>query len=197
MKRLLAFVFVSMPFCGFCQICLKIDSLLVTDMIEVEPSNMIVEQYGEGPFLKGYFTLSNNTPVSLSLKTSNYTMYYAYCYDKELYTSLYLHPNWDDTGICVNPGDSIKFACGARLMIDMNIKKSKRTGGQDASIIDHSDAFYSILPTLYAEIAIGEHIFVSSSIDTWTFEYLEGLPPTKIKIYPCNTKNISNGVVDK
>ena len=187
MKRFFLLLLLIISYTGQCQYYLKIDSLMIYNIVESEPENTITEQFGEGPSVYGYFTFYNSTEEPLFLQQSDYILSYFYYYEKVRYSSLYLHFSMNQTPVVINAGDSISFECGTRLMIDVDLHKSQRYSFQSSEIINHSEIFKSILPSLNAELIIQDSIHVASSINTWIFEYdnieESGRP---IKIYPNN-----------
>ena len=52
-------------------------------------------------------------------------------------------------------------------MLDVSLHKSKRLNDYSFRIIDHTDVFFRILPTLYAKLLITDDEFVSSATCNW------------------------------
>lgn len=187
MKRMLILLLLVIPYAVHCQYFLRIDSLMLYEIVESEPENAIIEHFGEGPFVYGYFTFYNQTEEPLCIQQSDYSMSYYYYYEEQLHSSLYLRFNIGKDSIVINARDSINLECGTSLMIDVNLRKSEKYISQGSEIINHLEIFKKILPSLYVEIIIQDSIHVASSINTWRFKHdnidVSGKP---IRIYPSN-----------
>lgn len=155
------------PYAGHCQYFLKIDSLLVYNIIEKEIDGVIDEGVGDGPFVYGYFTLYNQTETPFVFSESDYSMLYYYSYNGNNYSSMYLYLSMEQDSMIIKPMDSVVFKCGANLMIDVAIHKSKKCRLSGYNAINHSDIFKNILPTLYAQILINDRIVITSPTYAW------------------------------
>ncbi len=156
------------PYAGYCQYFLKIDSLLVYNIIEKEIDGVIDEGVGEGPFVYGYFTLYNQTETPFIFLESDYSMLYYYSYNGNKYSSMFLYMSMEQDSMIIKPMDSVVFTCGANLMIDVAIHKSKKCRLSGFNVINHSDIFKHVLPTLYAQILINNNrIVITSPTYAW------------------------------
>ena len=173
-KLILVFILITVPIVGFSQYYLRIDSLMVYDIVETEDEYVIDEGFGEGPYVYVYFTLCNNTDKVLSIQSSDLYMRFYYEFGGERKSSVYLHCIEDKDLLTIKPMDSISFKCGAMLMIDVDLHKSKRYVSQSMKIIDHSEIFKLILPSFYAEVETKEDYALRTPTYRWNFaDYIE------------------------
>ncbi len=189
MKRILILWLLLIPCAGYCQYFLRIDSLMIYDIIESEPANVAYEEFGEGPVVYGFFTFFNHSESPLIVQQPNcsgpnYSINFCYYYGKEKYSSLSLHPTMKQTILTINAMDSIRFECGVKLMIDIDLNKSQKYISQELTIVNHKEIFKSILPSLFAEMIVDDSIVVTSPVNTWIFEHNNDVFEYPIKIYP-------------
>ena len=184
-RLLLAFFLITVPILGFSQYYLRIDSLMVYNIVETEDEYVIDEGFGEGPYVYGYFTLCNNTDKVLSIQSSDLYMRFYYEFGGEKKSSVYLHCTEYKDLLTINPMDSISFKCGAMLMIDVDLHKSTRYVSQSMKIIDHSEIFKFILPSFYAGIETNGDYVLRTPTYMWNFvDYIEIGESDYIIAYP-------------
>ena len=186
MKKMFVLMLLLYQYAGYSQQYLMIDSLIVYDIIESEPDSIIDEQFGEGPFVFGYFTLYNHTNEPLVIRQSNYSMLFCYDFAEEKHSSLFMHLNMEQDQVTINAMDSFKFKCGARLMIDVELQESQRFISQNKKIVNHSEIFKDILPTLYAELTLQNGVHIISTTQVWKFNCDNVEMGKPLKIYPDN-----------
>lgn len=168
--KIIILILLLFPSVGYCQYCLKIDSLIVYEMIESLEKDIIEEGFGEGPIVHGYFTLCNYSNNTLVIPESYITLVYCYEYKGKQCSSQYTYCDANQDSLTVLPMDSISIDGGAYLMIDMCSHKSKRQYIHSMNIIDHSEVFKQILPFLYVQIVDFEiEIIRSPTYNTWSF----------------------------
>ena len=191
MKRILILWLLLIPCAGYCQYFLRIDSLMIYNIIESEPENVAYEEFGEGPVVYGFFAFYNHTASPLIVQQPNclepnYSMSFCYYYGEKKFSSLSLHPSMEQSMLVINAMDSVRFECGVKLMIDIDLHKSRKYVSQELTIVNHMEIFKSILPSFYAEMIVNDSIVVASPLNTWIFEHNNEDSETPIKIYPKN-----------
>lgn len=156
-----------LPSIGKGQLSLSIDSLSVYDIIEAEPETTISEGFGEGPYIYGYFTLYNYTDSIIAIHSSDCSMLYYYRYAERDYSSMYIHWTQNHDLLIIKPHDCAIIEGGAILMIDVALHKSVKYSKDSIGIINHTEIFNNILPTLYAEIRIRDNMVIRSTTYDW------------------------------
>lgn len=168
-KIIFLLTLVAYPVGCFCQHIMKIDSLHFHDVVEMEFSDVIDEGFGEGPYVRGYFTLYNNTEEPLLLEESLYSISFLYHYEEKEYSGMFGY--WSvNAPLKVPEHDSVKSECGANLMIDVSLHKSQVCLSQTLKIINHLDIITAILPTFYSRMEIGDESVTTSTIKSWMLE---------------------------
>lgn len=180
---------------GYSQQYLMIDSLMVYDIIESESDSIIDEQFGEGPFVLGYFTLYNHTNEPLVIRQSNYSMLFCYDFVEEKHSSLFMHLNMEQDQLTINAMDSLGFKCGARLMIDVELRESQKFISQNKKFVNHFEIFKDILPTLYAELTIQNGVRIISTTHAWKINCDNAEMRKPLKIYPENRQSYEDASI--
>lgn len=186
MKKMFVLMLLLYQYTGYSQQYLMIDSLMVYDIIESESDSIIDEQFGEGPFVLGYFTLYNHTNEPLVIRQSNYSMLFCYDFVEEKHSSLFMHLNMEQDQLTINAMDSLGFKCGARLMIDVELRESQKFISQNKKFVNHFEIFKDILPTLYAELTIQNGVHIISTTHAWKINCDNAEMRKPLKIYPEN-----------
>lgn len=188
--RLIFVLLLLVPILGNSQICFRIDSIYVYDMIETEPVNVIDEYFGDGPSVHGYFSLINNTEDTFIITQPYCTMCFYYEYGMEEQSGLYLYASIPNCSYQLLPCDTLCFDGGSLLMLDRSLHKSKKLCDNSFNIVDHTDVFFQILPTLYAKLFFDDE-FVTSSTYSWST--VDTAPGNKVvKLIPQDSQILNN-----
>ena len=168
MKKIVFFLMLIVnPVGCLSQHIIKIDSLHFHNVIELEFSGIIDEGFGEGPYVHGYFTLYNNTENPFVLEEPFYSISFLYQYEEKEYGGMFAY--WGiKAPLMVPEHDSVKFECGANLMLDVTLHKSQVCLSQTLKVLNHLDIITAILPTLYSKMKIGDEYVYTSTIKSWT-----------------------------
>ena len=98
------------------QISIREDSVIIGEILHVSPANMLFENFGEGPIIKGFFTVINTTPDTITFNDSNTEVSYCFFLNKKKrQTIAFLSSACHTTTIA--PGDSLQICAEASLFL--------------------------------------------------------------------------------
>lgn len=187
MKKIIILILMLIPVVGYCQLYLRIDSLVIHDIIETEPEYVINEGFGEGPYVKGYFTFCNLTNDKIIINyDDNYKMDFFYEFEGRQYSSMYLYITKDLDSLVIPPMDSIHFDGGAIMMIDVVLHKSQHYIKDSIKYINHSEILKKIMPTLYGALTLPDGRAVKTPLYEWEFQVRQGRYGKEVIEYPIN-----------
>lgn len=128
------------------QIIITDDSVIVREVFHVCPSNIIYEDFGEGPTITGYFRIKNTSPDSIKINTDKIEAYYDFLLGGEKRCVMaflsYKYPN-----ATIAPNESLDIRADASLLLRPPI-----TTIFNYQIVDFASAIIEVSPTLIFRI---------------------------------------------
>lgn len=144
-------IYLPLIFCAidnniYAQISIKEDSVIIGEILHISPANMIFENFGEGPSIKGFFTVINATFDTITFDDSNTELSYNFFLNKrEKQTIAFMSSVNHSTTIA--PGDSVQICAEASLFLRPPIMTVL-----NYHIVNFSPGINKIQRTLYFKI---------------------------------------------
>lgn len=156
MKKNLWIILFLFPFSQIpAQLVLKIDSLIISDIIEIREKNVITSHFGSGPTIAGFLVLENNTDTDFLLDKNNLDISLEFVgkngskFDRLLWTSRIE----DNKGKYIEAHKRLSVFDIVSLMLF-----DEETEFANFYIIDHFSELECILPSLNIVLTINDDI---------------------------------------
>jgi len=121
-------LFVLLSFRGFSQVTLKVKEMKISNYISLFDTDIIDEDFGDGPYVYLNCVFVNHSSVDVELKPEKSTFYLKFNYKGESFTNeIIAVPFIDNANLILKPDKEFKVSFGDEIFLGTTIFKDKKS----------------------------------------------------------------------